>query len=87
MRARLTPRRNSRIMAEQTPGPVDLRTPLVAKVGKAKETCGAPLKVFVRVKPVPKDEVDAPCFAIAADQKTLTATAPEVCQRSLFFFF
>ncbi len=68
-------------MAEQTPGPVDLRTPLVAKVGsKAKETCGAPLKVFVRVKPAPKDESDAsPCFVIAADQKTLTATAPEVC--------
>jgi hypothetical protein len=67
----------SRVIAEQTPGPVDLRTPAVASkfksVAGAPSAVGEPLKVFLRVKPV--DEANA-CFAITPDGKTLTANAP-----------
>jgi hypothetical protein len=70
---------SSRILSEQTPGPVDLRTPFVARsaVGAPSAT-SSPLRVFVRVKPTD----DAPCFVVAADHKTLTATAPDVRARA-----
>jgi hypothetical protein len=44
----------------------------------APSAASSPLRVFVRVKPTD----DAPCFVVAADHKTLTATAPEVRKRA-----
>jgi hypothetical protein len=44
----------------------------------APSATSSPLRVFVRVKPTD----DAPCFVVAADHKTLTATAPDVRARA-----
>jgi hypothetical protein len=62
-------------MSEQTPGPVDLRTPAAKFKASVGGVVGEPLKVFLRVKPT--DESNA-CFSITSDGKTLTANAPEV---------